>query len=346
MAKPILISGIQPSGKLHIGNYLGALKNFVALQSSGKYQCYFFIADLHALIENPDPSALRERIFDLAASFLAAGIDPKKSVVFLQSQVSAHQELAQILSTLVPVSELMRMTQFKDKVIQPLNLPAGKKASQKEFDEVVERTNFGLAYYPVLMAADILLYSPKFVPVGDDQLQHLELTRTLARKFNSRFGKTFAEPQPILTETPRVMSLDDPTKKMSKSRPQGCIFLDDSPEEIKNKVKRATTDSESEIRYDAERKPGVSNLLRIYAALSDKFVPDLEKNFSEMNYGEFKIGLGNTIASYFAPFREKKRKAMKNQKALAALLATGGKKAGKVAAKKILEVKKRVGIAL
>ena len=246
----MLVSGIQPTGRLHLGNYLGALKNFVALQNSNKYECFFFIADLHSLTEDFLPKEKARQITELAADYLAAGLNLKKSTLFLQSAIPPHNELAWILNTITPMGELRRMTQFKDK--------GGEQ----------ESANVGLFDYPVLMAADILIYDTKFVPVGDDQLQHLELARTLARKFNSKFGNTFTEPQPLLTQTPRVMSLDDPSKKMSKSRPAGCIFLDDSPEEIHKKVMRATTDSESVIRYDTETKPGISNLLRIYSSLS------------------------------------------------------------------------------
>ncbi len=328
MPKPILISGIQPSGRLHLGNYLGALKNFVALQNSGKYNCFFFIADLHSLTEEYSPKEKAKQINELAADFLAAGLDPKKSALFLQSSVPAHSELAWILNTITPMGELKRMTQFKDK---GGNLDGG--------------TNIGLFDYPVLMAADILLYDAKVVPVGEDQLQHLELTRTLARKFNSKFGKTFTEPKPLLTDTPRVMSLDNPAKKMSKSSPAGCVFLDDSPEAIKDKVKRAVTDSETVIRYDAQAKPAVSNLLRIYAALGDELIPDLEKKFQNMNYSEFKLGLANMIAAHFEPFRLRKKALLKKPALIKTALKSGGAKAGRIAEKKFSEVKERIGLA-
>ena len=218
--KPVLVSGIQPSGRLHLGNYLGALKNFVDLQNSGKYECFFFIADLHSLTEEFNPKEKSKQILELTADFLAAGLDPKKSVIFQQSQVPAHSELAFILNTITPMGELERMTQYKDK-------------SQRQ----PENINAGLFDYPVLMAADILLYDAKVVPTGDDQNQHLELTRTLARKFNSRFEKTLIEPKNLHTNTPRIMDLRVPGKKMSKSDPSGCLFIDDSPEEIETKYK-------------------------------------------------------------------------------------------------------------
>ena len=346
MAKSVLVSGIQPSGRLHIGNYLGALKNFVDLQNYGKYQCYFFIADLHALTENPDPKDLRKNIINLAADFLAAGLDPKKSVIFQQSQIGFLEELKWILSPLVPVSELMRMTAFKEKIMQKIEPKEGQKVSQEEFDRVVEESNMGLALYPVLMAADILIYDGQFVPVGRDQLQHLELARTIARKFNSRFGKTFVEPKAVLTKTPRVMSLKNPTKKMSKSDPASCLFLDDSPEEIKAKIARATTDSGTEISYDPAKKPGLSNLLEIYAALSHLEPKLIAEEFGGQNYAHFKMRLAELVTEYFADFRANKAKFIKNPAALKQALRLGSGQAAKVAEKKIEEVKKRIGVAL
>src|SRR3989344_8662666 len=191
MKKPVLISGIQPSGRLHLGNYLGALKNFLELQNSGKYQCYFFIADLHALTENPEAKDLNKNILNLAADFLAVGLNPEKSIIFQQSQINPLQELKWILSSLTPISELLRMTAFKEKVLQALKPTEKEKITKEKFEKIVEEANFGLAEYPVLMAADILIYDGQLVPVGKDQLQHLEFARAMARKFNSRFGETF-----------------------------------------------------------------------------------------------------------------------------------------------------------
>ncbi len=323
----ILVSGIQPSGKLHIGNYLGALKNFVELQNTGRYQCYFSIVDLHSITEPFDPKEKHNQILELAADYLAAGLDPKKSVIFLQSQVPAHAELAWILNTITPMGELRRMTQFKEKT-------AGGG----------ESANVGLFAYPVLMAADILLYNAEFVPVGNDQLQHLELARALARKFNSRFGATFLEPKAILAETPRVMSLLDPAKKMSKSEPDTCLFLDDTPEAIREKIKRAVTDSGSEITYDPERKPGVSNLLGIYSAFAGKPVKKTQEEFSGKNYGEFKSALAEAIIEKLTDFRKKKKALAKSPKNLAATLAAGSKKASAIAAKRIANIKAAVGL--
>ena len=325
--KPILVSGIQPSGRLHIGNYLGALKNFVDLQNTGRYQCYFTIVDLHSIAEDFDPKEKYKQILDLAADFLAAGLDPKKSTIFLQSHVPAHVELAWILNTITPMGELRRMTQYKEKTT------AGG-----------ESENVGLFDYPVLMAADILLYDAKYVPVGEDQLQHLELTRTLARKFNSKFGNTFVEPKALLTETPRVMSLGNPEKKMSKSQPETCIFLDDTPEQIRNKVKRAVTDSGSEVRYDPAIKPGISNLLSIYSALSGDPIKKIEAEFAGKNYGHFKAMLAEVVISHFAEFRKKKRSLMAKPNKLRTILIAGSKKAEGGANKKIREVKKKIGL--
>ena len=343
MAKPILVSGMQPSGRLHIGNYLGALKNLVELQNSSKYECYFMVVDLHSLTESAsgriDPKEKHAQILDLLANYLAAGLDPKKSTLFLQSLVPAHTELTWILNTITPMGELERMTQFKDKM-----------------KHNPENVNLGLFSYPVLMAADIMLYDAKFVPVGDDQDQHLELTRTLVRKFNARFparpklggggGETFIEPKIVLTKTPRVMSLDNPLKKMSKSQPKGCLFLDDAPRETEEKLMRAVTDSGNVVKYDEKEKPAISNLLEIYSSLSGESIPALEKKFTGTGYGEFKKSLANVIANHFESFREKKKKLLANPQTLVTTLKTGSKKAAKVANKKMVEVKKKVGIAL
>lgn len=324
MAKPILVSGIQPTGKLHLGNYLGALKNFVELQNSGKYECYFFIADLHSLTEFFDPREKPKQILDLTADYLAAGIG-KNSVIFQQSEVPAHPELGWIFETVAPLGEMERMTQFKN-----------KSEAQKQ------NINIGLLTYPALMAADIVLYDAAVVPVGEDQLQHLELSRTLVRKFNNKFGKTFIEPKPLLTKVPRLMSLDDPTKKMSKSQPTGCLFLEDSPEKIREKVMRATTDSGKEIKYDEKSKPGVSNLLLIYSELSGKPVDAIEKMYAGKGYAEFKKGLAEIVIRALRPFQERKKRIKTAE--IKKALALGNKKANAVASKKLLEAKKKIGL--
>ncbi|MEK9186070.1 MAG: tryptophan--tRNA ligase [Patescibacteria group bacterium] len=327
MPKPILISGIQPTGRLHLGNYLGALKNFVELQNSGKYQCYFFIADLHALTENPIAKDSNNNIINLTADFLAAGLDPKKSVIFQQSQILAHETLAKILESIAPFGELRRMTQFKEK-------SEGEK----------ESANVGLFTYPILMAADILLYDAQFVPVGEDQLQHLELARTLTRKFNKKFGQTFMEPKEILTAIPRLMSLDDPTKKMSKSLPSGCVFIDDEPEVIEQKFRSAITDSGNEIKYDPKTKPEISNLLNIYSAVTGISIKELESQLKGQSYLVFKKALAQVVSDHFAAFRKKKSALVKKPAALQKVLQRGSGQARKVAEKKILEVKEKIGL--
>ncbi len=320
MKNPILISGIQPTGKLHLGNYLGALKNFVELQNSGKYNCYFFIADLHSLTKDFNP---KEKILEVTTDYLTAGLDPKKSTIFVQSQISAHSELAWILNTITPMGEMERMTQFKEKA-----------ENQKE------NINLGLFTYPVLMAADILLYDAEFVPVGKDQLQHLELTRTLARKFNKKFGKTFIEPKPLLTEASRIMSLNDPTKKMSKSQPAGCVFLNDSPKTIREKLARAVTDSGREIKYDLKNKPAISNLLTIYSALSNKPIKTIEEKYIGKGYADFKKDLAKLITESLKPFQKTKSQSVK----IKSILETGSQKAQKQAQVKLQEIKKKIGL--
>lgn len=326
MAKPYLISGIQPSGRLHLGNYLGALKNFVELQNSDQYNCHFFVADLHSLTEDFDPTQKKQQVLDLLASFLAAGLDPKKSLIFIQSNVPAHNELAWILSTLTPFGELSRMTQFKEK------------------SEGQESTNVGLFTYPILMAADIILYDSQFVPVGEDQLQHLELARTLVRKFNSKFGAVFIEPQPLQTKVPRLMSLTDPEKKMSKSDPAGCLFLDDTPEAIAEKISAAVTDSGKEIKYDPELKPGISNLLGIYAGLTSREIAEIEKEFEGKSYVRFKKALAKVITKHFSPFRRKKERLLAKPEKLGKIALRGSKLANKIANEKIKNVKAKLGL--
>lgn len=327
--KPNLISGMQPTGPLHLGNYLGALKNFVELQNSSQYNCHFFIADLHSLTEDFDPAQKKQQILDLLSSYLAAGLKPQQSLLFIQSHVPAHSELAWILNTLAPFGEIARMTQFKD-----------KSEIQKE------NINVGLFIYPALMSADIILYDTQFVPVGEDQLQHLELTRTLARKFNSKFGEAFIEPQPLLTKTPRIMSILDPTKKMSKSQSDGCIFIDDSPEEIERKIMSAVTDSGNEVKHDRENKAGISNLLEIYSALSNEEISIVERKFSGKNYAKFKKDLSKLIIKYFASFRRKKEKLLANPEKLEKIALCGSKLANKIAQEKIVAVKKKVGLLI
>jgi tryptophanyl-tRNA synthetase len=345
---PRLVSGIQPSGRLHIGNYLGALKNFVNLQEEGGYDCLFFVADLHSLTEDFDPQKKREQIFSLTADFLAAGLDPKKSTIFLQSLVPAHSELMWMLNTITPMGELSRMTQFKDKggVLRMVSTYTAKEGTLNIPDERQNsETNVGLFDYPVLMAADILLYSAGVVPVGNDQDQHLELTRTLARKFNRKFDEVFVEPKPLHTPLPRVMSLDDPSKKMSKSRPEGCLFVDDEPEAIEKKIKRAVTDSGSEVK-GGQDKPALNNLLSIYSNLSGKSIKEVEVEFSGRGYADFKKSMTEVICEYFENFRNTKAKLMNKPSTLTKILEEGSAKASKLANKKLAEAKSAMGLGL
>ncbi|OGF82848.1 tryptophan--tRNA ligase [Candidatus Giovannonibacteria bacterium RIFCSPLOWO2_01_FULL_46_13] len=325
MAKEVAVSGVQPSGDLHIGNYLGAIKRFVELQN--KYKTYFFIADLHALTENPEPEDLRNQTINLAAMYLACGLDPKKTTLFIQSHVSAHAELGWILNTITPLGELQRMTQFKDK-------------SEKH------GVLAGLLNYPTLMAADILLYNPDAVPVGEDQVQHIELTRTLARKFNSKYGDTFKEPKALLQkEASRVMGLDDPEKKMSKSAGENnYISLIDEPDVIRKKIKTAVTDSGSEIKYDLKNKAGVSNLLSIASAFSGKPIAKIEAEYSGKNYGQFKYDTAELLVQKLSGIQEKYKSLLKNKKTLMKILDEGAKAANKTAQKTMTLVREKIGL--
>ncbi|MFA5954329.1 MAG: tryptophan--tRNA ligase [Patescibacteria group bacterium] len=323
---PRTLSGIQPTGPLHLGNYLGALKNFVRLQVD--HQGFYMVADLHSLTENFDPKEKENQTLQVAAAFLAAGVNPKKSVLFVQSFVPAHAELAWIFDTLVPVAELERMTQYKDKA---------KRQAQN--------INAGLLTYPALMAADILLYQPPVVPVGDDQAQHLELTRIVARKFNQRYGETFVLPQALHTRFPRLMSLADPTRKMSKSEPTGCLFLEDNPVVIKKKIMRAVTDTGTN-QKDA-MSAGVSNLFLLLEEFSDpKTVTTFKAAYADgtIRYSDLKDSLADSIARELAPYQKKFASVVKNRKTLLTTLNDGAKRAERVANGTLKTVKQRVGL--
>lgn len=289
--KPILFSGIQPSsGNLHIGNYIGAISQWLPLQED--YRCIFCVVDYHAITVKQDPEELRKNIIDIAKIYLASGIDPNKAIIFKQSDISEHTELGWILNTIAKVSELEKMTQYKDK--------AG--------DQSKEGPGAGLLNYPTLMAADILLYQTELVPVGDDQDQHLELTRTLARRFNQNFGETFIVPKTLLKkEGSRIMALDEPNKKMSKSAksPNNYIALNDGPVVAHKKIKRAVTDSGSDIKYDPDKKPAISNLLTIYSVFSGKNMKELEALYEGKSYGDFKEDLANIVANFLQDFQER-----------------------------------------
>lgn len=327
-----IISGIQPSGELHIGNYLGAIKNWIKLQNNPKDDCWFFIADYHSITEDYEPKEKRGQIIDLAVDLLALGLDPKKSVIFQQSQIPSHTELTWIFNTLVKIPELERMTQFKDKAAQ-----------QKE------NINMGLFDYPVLMAADILVYKAEAVPVGEDQLQHLELTRDIARRFNEKFDKIFPEPKSILTENPRIMSLLDPNKKMSKSGgDKSYIALTDSPEIIKEKIKSAVSDAGG-----GKDKRGGKNLLSIFNAFAETKKEKSEysnyKRYHEdgtLKYAEFKPALAELIANYFADYRQKRAELSKNPDYVKNVLKDGAKKASAIAEKTLKEVKEKIGLVI
>lgn len=283
-----VLSGIQPSGILTLGNYVGALKHFVELQH--ECECYFTVVDLHAITVPQEPAALREQTEAVAALFIAAGIDPAKATVFVQSHVPAHAELGWLMTTLSYMGELERMTQFKDK-------SAGK-----------ESVGTGLFVYPTLMVADILLYNADLVPVGDDQKQHLELTRDLAQRFNARFGELFTIPEPYIPEVgARIMSLDDASKKMSKSNPNpgSYISLLDPPDVIRKKISRAVTDSEREIRFDPVAKPEISNLMTIYANCSGLSLQDIERKYEGAGYGPFKKDLAESVVSVLEPLQQR-----------------------------------------
>jgi len=326
-----IFSGMRPSGQLHIGNYLGALKNWVELQK--KHQCVFGVVDYHAITTPFNPKQISKDVKNLVLDYLAAGIDPgstgspQGSIIIIQSHIPEHAELAWILSTLTPLGELERMTQFKEKARQ-----------------YKESVNAGLFCYPILMAADILLYKADLVPVGEDQAQHVELTRVLARKFNKKFGKTFPEPKTLLQKFgARIMSLTDPSKKMSKTGDES-IGLTDSPDVIRRKIKTAITDSGKEIKFDEKNKPAISNLLTIYHLFSNKSIADIEKKYRGKGYAQFKKDLAELIIKELKPFQEKRKKLEKNPRLVEKILVEGEKKAKKIAESTIKEVKKKIGL--
>lgn len=327
MEKKNLFSAIQPSGILTIGNYLGALRNFKKLQDD--YNGIFSLADLHTLTVKQDPSTLRKNIYELTALYLACGIDTEKSILFAQSHVSAHSELAWVLNTICYPGELSRMTQYKDKSI-------------KHEDNI----NMGLMDYPVLMAADILLYQTELVPIGADQKQHLELTRDLAIRFNNRFGETFKIPEPYIGKTTaRVMSLAEPDRKMSKSDANlnAFISMDDDPDTIIRKFKRAVTDSDNKIVASPE-KPGISNLLDIYCGFTGKSIEEAQNEFEGKGYGDFKIKVGEAVAEVINPIRLEKNKLLANKDYLDDILKNGAERAERIAYRTLGKVYKKVGL--
>lgn len=330
MTKPRLYSGMQPSAdSLQAGNYIGALQQWRALQDS--YDAFFSVVDLHALTVAQDPTQLREKTRRTAAQYIAAGIEPSRSTLYVQSHVRAHAELAWILSTITGFGEAGRMTQFKDK-------------SQRYG---ADGTSVGLFTYPVLMAADILLYQTDVVPVGDDQKQHVELTRDLAERFNSRFGETFTVPRPVIQkETARIYDLQNPTSKMSKSSESdaGVLWLLDDPAKSAKKIMRAVTDADGSVRFDRDAKPGVSNLLTIYAALSGRQIESIESEYAGRGYGDFKKGLAEVVVDEFGPVRERVLELLDDPAELDRILAHNAAKADEVADATLATVYDRVGL--
>lgn len=326
-----IVSGIQPSGSLTLGNYLGAIKNFVSIQENASEDdnIFIFIADLHALTVPQDPASLRKNVRSLAALYLACGLDPQKSTLFIQSEVTEHAEMNYLLQTITYIGELERMTQFKDKM-------------QKQ----VAGVSSALLTYPVLMAGDILLYNANYVPVGEDQRQHLELTRNLAERFNSRYSETFNVPNPLITKTgAKIMSLQDPTKKMSKSDPleKSCIYLLDDEATIKRKIASAVTDSDGVISYDPVNKPGIANLLTILSATTLVPINELVKKYKDANYSTFKADVAEAIVNELKPIQARYNELLKTQE-LDNVLNQGREKASYFARKTLTKVKRKMGI--
>jgi len=322
-----ILSGIQPTGQLHIGNYLGATRNWTELQLN--HDCFFMIADLHALTASQDPKEFAGTTLAKFVELLAVGLNPEKCVIFVQSQIKEHTELAWILSTLTPLGELERMTQFKDKA--------------KKYDTNI---NAGLLTYPTLMAADILVYKAQGVPVGKDQTQHLELTRTLAKKFNSLYGKVFPEPETLLVkEGAKIMSLLDPQKKMSKSdTPESSIGIFEEAQSIQKKIQKAVTDAGKEIKYDPVKKPGISNLLTIYSLFSDESLSQAEKRFKGKEYSVFKKALADLLVKKLTPLRKKKEDLNSRELYVKEILHHGEERAQSIAKATMEEVRDKVGL--
>lgn len=325
-----IFSGLKPSGTIHIGNYAGAIKQWLELQNDPKNQCFYCLVDLHALTTNPPAPEIHKNILEAALDYLALGLDPKKSIIFIQSDVPAHSELTWILNTLTPLGDLKRMTQFK------------------ELSKNQKTIKAGILNYPVLMAADILLYDADLVPVGKDQLQHIELTRTLAQKFNNYYGKTFVIPKAkTFQQGARIMSLTDPSKKMAKSaNPQDCPGIFEPEKIIRRKIMAAVTDSGKKIKYDLKNKPAISNLLNIFSVVSGKTIKQLEKEFEGKGYAFFKEKLADSFLAYFSEARAKRKKLEKNPKMALEIFKKGAAAAQKISQQKIKEVKRKIGLII
>ena len=324
--KSVVVSGIKPSGKIQIGNYLGMIKQSVALQSTDKFNCYYFIADYHTLTQKYLINEKSAEIFDMAIDLLALGIDPEKSIFFAQSDVLEHANLAWLLDCVTPVGQLQGMIEFKEKIDE------GQPATA------------GLLNYPVLMAADILSYKGSFVPVGEDQRQHLELVRDIARTFNKKFGAIFPEPAGIFVDGLRVKSLDNPNKKMSKSLPKGCLYLTDSPEIVRKKIRSAVTDSGTEIIYDSQNKPALANLLLIYSEMSGLPINDIVKSHKGASYKEFKDDMATAVSVALTVFQEKRAEIASNPVKVKNILKEGAEKARATAYKTLREAKTKMGL--
>ena len=327
--KKVMLSGIQPSGDLTLGSYLGAIKNWK--ERAEEFDCYYFMADLHSITVRQVPADLRRRTMEQLAQYIACGLDPEKNTLFVQSHVPAHTQLGWVLDCFTMFGELSRMTQFKDK-------------SQKN----AENINAGLFTYPALMAADILLYQPDYVPVGGDQKQHVELCRDVAERFNGVYGNVFKIPEPYIPKVgARVMSLTTPTNKMSKSDhdQNGCVYLMEKPEDIARKFKKAVTDSDTEhcVRYAPEEKPGVANLMSIYSACTGKTFEEIEREFDGQGYGAFKPAVGDAVVEMLRPIREEAQRLMKDKAYLESVYRAGAEKAEYIANKTLRKVYKKVG---
>ena len=323
--KKVMLSGIQPSGDLTLGSYMGAIKNWVALQD--EYECVYCIVDMHAITVRQVPADLRRRSLEQLAQYIACGLDPKKNIMFIQSHVPQHAELSWVLGCYTQFGELSRMTQFKMK-------------SQQHADNITA----GLFTYPVLMAADILLYQSDLVPVGEDQRQHVELCRDIAARFNNSFPDTFTLPEAFIPKMgARIMSLGNPENKMSKSDPDGCVFLMDKPEDIMRLFKRAITDCDSEVRYDPEHKKGVSNLMTIYSAATGRTFAEIEAEFAGRGYGDFKKTVGEAVVELLRPIREESQRLLADKAYLQSVCESGAQKAAYVAEKTLRKVYKKVG---
>jgi tryptophanyl-tRNA synthetase len=326
-ARPRVLSGIQPTAdSFHLGNYLGAVRQWVAMQDT--HDTFYCVVDLHAITVDHDPALLRERTRVSAAQLLALGIDPERSTLFVQSQVPEHAQLSWVMECMAGFGEASRMTQFKDKSAR----------------QALDRVSVGLFTYPILQAADILLYQANFVPVGEDQRQHLELTRDLAQRFNTRFGATFTLPEAYIPkDTAKIYDLQDPTAKMSKSVPAGVVELLEDPKKAAKKIRSAVTDTGREIVYDIENKPGVSNLLTIYSALTGKAIPDLEKEYDGRGYGDLKKDLGAVLVEFVTPVQAAVKSYLDDPAELDKLLARGAERARAVASGTLAQTYDRIG---